>query len=84
MNLKNRGVNDILIACVDGLNGFTETIKAIYLHTEIKKWIIHQIRNSSKYVPYKDLKEFNTDVKLVYTVTIEEAALAELERFQQK
>ncbi|RXI56295.1 IS256 family transposase [Clostridium tetani] len=82
--LKNRGVNDILIACVDGLNGFTEAIKAIYPHTEIQRCIIHQIRNSSKYVSYKDLKEFNSDLKLVYTATTEEAALAELERFEQK
>lgn len=82
--LKNRGVNDILIACVDGLNGFTEAIKAIYPHTEIQRCIIHQIRNSSKYVSYKDLKEFNVDLKLVYTATTEEAALAELERFEQK
>ncbi|EHN13407.1 IS256 family transposase [Clostridium sporogenes] len=82
--LKNRGVNDILIACVDGLNGFTEAIKAIYPHTEIQRCIIHQIRNSSKYVSYKDLKEFNADLKLVYTATTEEAALAELERFEQK
>ncbi|MDU1450496.1 MAG: IS256 family transposase [Pseudomonas aeruginosa] len=82
--LKNRGVNDILIACVDGLNGFTEAIKAIYPHTEIQRCIIHQIRNSSKYVSYKDLKEFNADLKLVYTATTEESALAELERFEQK
>ncbi|EJO5349587.1 IS256 family transposase [Clostridium botulinum] len=82
--LKNRGVNDILIACVDGLNGFTEAIKAIYPHTEIQRCIIHQIRNSSKYVSYKDLKEFNADLKLVYTATTEEAALAQLERFEQK
>lgn len=82
--LKNRGVNDILIACVDGLNGFAEAIKAIYPHTEIQRCIIHQIRSSSKYVSYKDLKKFNADLKLVYTAPTEEAALAELERFEQK
>ncbi|MDF2505365.1 MAG: transposase [Clostridium sp.] len=63
--LKNRGVNDILIACVDGLNGFKEAIKAIYPRTEIQRCIIHQIRNSSKYVSYKDLKAFNGDLKLI-------------------
>ncbi len=84
MNLENRGVNNILIACIGSLNGFTEAIKAIYSHTEIQRWIIHQIRNFSKYVSYEDLKEFNTDLKLVYTATTEEAALAELERFEQK
>ncbi|MCY6485443.1 IS256 family transposase [Clostridium aestuarii] len=82
--LKNRGINDILIACVDGLNGFAEAIKAIYPNTEIQRCIIHQIRNSSKYVSYKDLKKFNADLKLVYTATTEEAALAELEKFEQK
>ncbi|EPY2275273.1 IS256 family transposase, partial [Clostridium sporogenes] len=55
-----------------------------YPHTEIQRCIIHQIRNSSKYVSYKDLKEFNADLKLVYTATTEEAALAKLERFEQK
>ncbi len=82
--LKNRGVNDILIACVDGLNGFSEAIKAIYPRTEIQRCIIHQIRNSSKYVSYKDLKQFNTDLRLVYTAVTEEAALAELDNFEKK
>lgn len=82
--LKNRGVNDILIACVDGLNGFNEAIKAIYPRTEIQRCIIHQIRNSSKYVSYKDLKKFNADLKLVYTAATEDAALAELDRFEEK
>lgn len=82
--LKNRGVNDILIACVDGLNGFSEAIKAIYPRAEIQRCIIHQIRNSSKYVSYKDLKQFNADLKLVYTATTEEAALAELDKFEEK
>lgn len=82
--LKNRGVNDILIACVDGLNGFTEAIKAIYPKTEIQRCIIHQIRNSSKYVSHKDLRQFNADLKLIYTSATEEAAIAELERFEQK
>nr|WP_052691487.1 transposase [Clostridium sporogenes] len=60
-----------------------DLLKLLKLFTYILK-VIHQIRNSSKYVSYKDLKEFNTDLKLVYTATTEEAALAELERFEQK
>ena len=78
--LKNRGVNDILIACVDGLKGFTEAIKAVFPKTEIQKCIIHQIRNSSKYVSYKDLKAFNADLKLIYKATTEDVALAELDK----
>ncbi|MGU8520980.1 IS256 family transposase, partial [Clostridium perfringens] len=65
--LKNRGVKDILIACIDGLNGFKEAIKAVYPNTEVQRCIIHQIRNSSRYLSYKDIKEFNADLKLVYT-----------------
>ena len=54
--LKNRGVEDILIACVDGLNGFPQAIEAVYPKTEIQQCIIHQIRNSTKFVSYKDIK----------------------------
>lgn len=82
--LKNRGVKDILIASVDGLVGFNEAIRAVYPNTEIQRCIIHQIRNSSKYLSYKDLKAFNSDLKLVYTATTEEVALAELDRLEEK
>jgi transposase-like protein len=82
--LRNRGVSDILIASVDGLNGFSEAIKAVFPRAEIQRCIIHQIRNSSKYVSYKDLKEFNKDLKVVYTAVNEHAALAELDRFEEK
>lgn len=82
--LKNRGVRDILIASVDSLTGFNEAIRAVYPNTEIQRCIIHQIRNSSKYLSYKDLKAFNADLKLVYTATTEEIALAELDRLEQK
>ena len=82
--LRNRGVSDILIASVDGLNGFSEAIKAVFPNTEIQRCIIHQIRNSSKYVSYKDLKEFNRDLKEVYTAVNEPSALAELDRFEEK
>ncbi|WP_066894422.1 IS256 family transposase [Clostridium nigeriense] len=82
--LKNRGVKDILITSVDGLNGFTEAIKAVYPNTEIQKCIIHQIRNSSRYLSYKDLKAFNADLKLVYTASTEEQALAQLDKLEDK
>ena len=82
--LKNRGVKDILIASVDGLVGFNEAIRAVYPNTEIQRCIIHQIRNPSKYLSYKDLKAFNADLKLVYTAATEEVALAELDRLEEK
>ena len=63
--LKNRGVEDILIACVDGLSGFPQAIDAIYPQTEIQQCIIHQIRNSTKFVSYKDIKKLMADLKLV-------------------
>ena len=56
-SLKNRGVEEILITCVDGLTGFPQAIEAFYPHAEIQQCIIHQIRNSTKYVSYKDLKK---------------------------
>lgn len=82
--LKNRGVEDILIACVDGLNGFPQAIEAVYPQTEIQQCIIHQIRNSTRYVSYKDLKKLMADLKLVYTASTEESALQELEVFGEK
>ena len=82
--LKNRGVEDILIACVDGLNGFPQAIEAVYPKTEIQQCIIHQIRNSTKFVSYKDIKKLMADLKLVYAAPTEEAALNELELFKDK
>jgi len=76
-DLKNRGVEDILIACKDGLSGFSEAISTVFPQTEIQLCIIHQIRNSMKYVPYKNQKELIADLKKVYqALTIEEAELA--------
>lgn len=82
--LRNRGVEDILIACVDGLNGFPQAIEAVYPQTEIQQCIIHQIRNSTRYVSYKDLKKLMADLKQVYTASTEEIALQELEAFGEK
>ena len=82
--LKNRGVEDILIACIDGLTGFPEAIAAVYPKTEIQQCIIHQIRNSTKYVSYKDIKALMADLKKVYGAVDEETALFELEQFSAK
>ena len=82
--LKNRGVEDILIACVDGLTGFPEAISAVYPKTEVQQCIIHQIRNSTRYVSYKDIKALMADLKKVYAAVDEETALYELEQFAAK
>lgn len=81
-DLNNRGVKDILIACVDGLKGFPEAIETIYPNTEIQHCVIHQIRNSMKYVAAKNQKAFMADLKCVYkaaTLNAAEIALDELE-----
>ncbi|MDH5728788.1 MAG: IS256 family transposase [Gammaproteobacteria bacterium] len=81
-DLYNRGVNDILIACVDGLTGFPEAIESIYPNTKIQHCVIHQIRNSIKYVASKNQKAFMADLKCVYkaaTINAAETALDELE-----
>ena len=65
-DLQNRGVEDILIACTDGLKGFLESIQGVYLNTVVQLCVVHQIRNSIKYVSYKNQKEFPNDLKCVY------------------
>ena len=65
-SIKARGVEDILIACIDGLTGFTNAIEAVYPKTEIQQCIIHQIRNTTKFVSYKDIKALMADLKRVY------------------
>lgn len=82
--LKNRGVEDILIACVDGLTGFPEAIEAVFPQAEIQQCVIHQIRNNTKYVSYKDIKALMADLKKVYGAVDEETAMYELENFAQK
>jgi transposase-like protein len=81
--LKNRGVEDILICCVDNLAGFSEAIIACFPQTEIQKCIVHQIRNSVLYVSYKDTKKLLSNLKPVYTAPSEDAALAALEDFER-
>lgn len=83
-DLKQRGVNDILIACIDGLKGFDEAIGTIYPGTEIQSCIVHQIRNSLKYVASKDHKLFMSELKLVYRADNETVALDELAKLKER
>lgn len=80
--LKNRGVEDILIVSVDNLKGFTEAIAACYPQAEIQKCIVHQIRNSVRYVNYKDLRKVTADLKPIYQAPGEEAGLEALNEFE--
>ena len=82
-NLKNRKVEDILIACTDNLTGFSEAIAAVFPKTDIQNCIIHQLRNSSKYVSYKDIKALMADLKQVYQAVDEQSALAALDDFAE-
>lgn len=77
-DLKNRGVQNVLIFCVDGLNGFKEAIGAVYPFSKIQRCIIHQLRASMKYIPYKDKKAFVRDLKAVYGAVNEEVAYENL------
>lgn len=83
-DLNNRGVKDILIACVDGLTGFPEAIKAIFPETEVQLCIVHQIRNSMKYVASKNQKAFMADLKPVYRAPTKEAAELALDELEAK
>lgn len=82
--LKERGLEDILIVSTDNLTGFTQAIEAVYPKAEIQKCIIHQIRNSTKYVSYKDIKELIKDLKTVYKAPTEELARTNLDIFEDK
>ncbi|CQR72551.1 Transposase, Mutator family [Sporomusa ovata DSM 2662] len=82
--LKSRGVQDVYLFCVDGLNGFREAIGAAYPKAGIQRCIIHQIRASMRYVNYKHAKVFTADLKEVYTAVTEEAALEKLLSFKEK
>lgn len=83
-SLRNRGVQDIFIACTDNLTGFSAAIEAVYPRTEIQNCIIHQLRNSSKYVSYKDLKALMADLKAVYAAVDEASALDALDVFSER
>ncbi len=84
MDLNNRGLEDILIACVDGLTGFPDAITAISPQTEVQLCVIHQIRNSLKYVASKNQKEFMADLKPVYKAEIVEGAESVLDELEEK
>ena len=81
--LQNRGVKDILIACVDGLKGFTEAINTVYPDTQVQLCVVHMLRYSMKFVPYKDRKAIANDLKLIYGADTEELAVANLEQFDK-
>jgi putative transposase len=83
-DLKSRGVLDVYLFCVDGLNGFKEAISAAYPKAHIQRCIIHQIRYSTRFVGYKDIKQLMSDLKLVYRAVTEEEALANLMAFKEK
>lgn len=82
-DLKNRGVQEVLFFCVDGLNGFKEAINAVFPRSEVQRCIIHMLRNSFKYVSYKDIKKFAADFKAVYKAPTEELGLSELEGLKE-
>lgn len=79
--IKNRGVEDVLIACMDGLSGFPDAVRAVFPKTRIQLCIVHMVRNSTKYVSYKDLKAVCASLKRIYSAATEEAGRAALEEF---
>lgn len=83
-DLKNRGVKHVFIACVDGLKGFPEAINATFPETKVQLCIVHMVRNSLKFVPWKDYKEVTADLKRIYQSVSEEEAALELDRFAEK
>ena len=82
--LQNRGVKDILIACIDGLKGFPDAINTVYPETQIQLCIVHMVRNSLKFVPWKDYKAITSDLKRIYQSVTEDDALISLDQFEQR
>ena len=82
-DLKNRGVQSVYVFCVDGLTGFREAISSVYPKAQIQRCIIHQIRSSTKFVSYKDIKKLMSDLKTVYQAINEEEALNNLMKFKE-
>lgn len=82
-DIKAKGTQDILITATDNLNGFTDTIKAVFPNSVTQICVVHQIRNSCRYVVWKDKKAFTKDMKQIYTATTKEAAKAALQVFKQ-
>lgn len=82
--IKNRGVADIFIACVDGLKGFPDAIQAVYPDTTVQQCVIHQVRNTMKYVPHKHKDKFCADLRTIYTAPTEEAGYQKLQEVKEK
>ena len=82
--LKNRGVKDVMIICADGLTGIKEAITAAFPKTEYQRCIVHQVRNTLKHVPYKDMKAFAADLKTIYLAPDEKQGLGQLDRVEEK
>lgn len=82
--LKNRGLNDIFIACVDGLTGFADALEAAYPKTQVQRCIVHQVRNSVRYVAWKDRKAVCKDLRKIYTATNEQEGQQQLQAFAQR
>lgn len=83
-DLKSRGVHEVYLFCVDGLKGFKEAINAVYPKAQIQRCIIHQIRYSTRFVSYKDIKQLMADLKLVYGAVSEDEALDNLMKFKDR
>ena len=83
-DLKNRGIQEVFVFCVDGLTGFREAINAAFPRAQIQRCIVHQIRSSTRYVSYKDIKALMADLKLVYQAINEDEALNNLIKFKEK
>jgi len=83
-DLKSRGIMEVYLFCVDGLKGFVEAIGAVYPKAHVQRCIIHQIRSSTRYVSYKDIKALMADLKLVYKAVTEEEAMGHLMAFKEK
>ena len=83
-DLKNRGVKDIFIACMDGLTGFPDAVRAVFPKTKVQLCIVHMVRNSTKYVSYKDLKAVCKDLKQIYSAVNEEEALEALDKMERQ
>ena len=82
--LQNRGLKDILIACVDGLKGFPDAINTVFPQTKVQLCIVHMVRNSIKFVPWKDYKAVTADLKRIYQSSTEEEALLALDQFAER
>jgi putative transposase len=82
--LKQRGVQDVLVCCVDGLTGFPDAIEAVYPHAWVQTCVVHQIRASLRFVPYHDRRHVAADLKQIYTAVDRDHAEAELERFAER